>query len=205
MSTAPYHHGNLRAELLQHCVRLIHERGDMNFSLRDLAQQVGVSHAAVYRHFRDRQELLCEVAIHGFELLAQVVTAAMATAPDNPTLQLARGGTAYVGFALRQPGHFAAMFAPDIHKSERASEVLAAAEVSYRVMQRSVAQHLKVDNVHAPEVQAESLRHWALVHGLATLGLSGNLAACMGGPKALHSPEQFESLVTQLLGAKPLA
>ena len=71
-----YHHGDLRSALVDQAVALITAQGDVSFSLRDLAGRIGVSHAAVYRHFADKTALLNAVAAHGFALLAQAVRAA---------------------------------------------------------------------------------------------------------------------------------
>lgn len=198
-----YHHGDLPQALVREAVKLIRKRGDLNFSLRDLAAQLGVSHAAVYRHYSSKSDLLAAVAIHAFELLAQAIKDASATAPDNPTLQLARQGAAYVGFAMQRPGHFTAMFAPDIHQSPRASEVMAAAETSYQLMSDCVARRQGNPDPLSPSVQVEALRGWAMVHGLAQLQLSGQLAACLGTHLSANPPQQLEALVMQLLNTEP--
>lgn len=206
MSAAPkprpktaYHHGDLHAALLQQTVELIRQRGGVNFSLRDLAAHVGVSHAAVYRHFADKAALLSAVAVHGFDLLRQALHEAGAGLDHDPAQQLARQGAAYVGFAVRYPGHFAAMFAPEIHRSGQAAQVLAAAEGAYQLLVHSVMRRLDETDATLASVQTEALRCWALVHGLACLQLSGNLSACVGQGDKLTSIENLEALVTGLL------
>jgi len=195
---AAYHHGDLHATLVQQAVKLIAKRGDMNFSLRDLAAQIGVSHAAVYRHFGDKAALLNAVAVHGFNLLTKAVRDAGAGLEHDPAQQLARQGAAYVSMAVRYPGHFAAMFAPEIHRSGQAAQVQTAADSAYQLLVQSVMRRLRATGANAAAVQTEALRCWALMHGLACLQLSGNLSACLGR-EASASTAELQTLVTSLL------
>lgn len=194
-----YHHGDLRNALVDQAVTLIAAQGDVNFSLRDLASRIGVSHAAVYRHFADKTALLNAVAVRGFALLAQAVHAAGEGWDHDPARQLARQGAAYVNMATRHPGHFAAMFAPQINQSGQAVEVQAAAEAAYLPLVHSVMRRLKAREASEPTVQTEALRCWALVHGLACLQLSGNLTTCLGRDVAAASASTLQDLVTGLL------
>src|SRR5919108_3231019 len=84
MATArAYHHGNLRSALLESAERTLAQRGVGELSLRELAREVGVSHAAPRRHFPDKQALLDALAVSGFERLGERMTAAIAEAgPD---------------------------------------------------------------------------------------------------------------------------
>ncbi len=194
-----YHHGDLPAALVREAVKLIARRGNLDFSLRDLAALVGVSHAAVYRHYSDKAALLCAVAINGFELLTQTVRDAGVGLDHEPVQQLARQGAAYVGMAVRHPGHFAAMFAPVIQSSSGSAQVLNAAERAYQHLVQSVMRRLRSTDPDAAAVQAEALRCWALVHGLACLQLSGNLTACLGRDAHTAPTAELESLVASLL------
>lgn len=194
-----YHHGDLRSALVDQAVALIAAQGDVNFSLRDLASRVGVSHAAVYRHFADKTALLDAVAVHGFALLAQAVHAAGEGWDHDPAQQLARQGAAYVSMAVRHPGHFAAMFTPQVSQSGQAVEVQAAAEAAYLPLVHSVMRRLKARDANESSVQTEALRCWALVHGLACLQLSGNLRARLGRDVAAASASTLQDLVTGLL------
>ena len=78
----PYHHGNLRAALLACAERTLREGGAGELSLRELARQVGVSHAAPRRHFADKQALLDALAEDGFERLGRELREAMDAAGD---------------------------------------------------------------------------------------------------------------------------
>src|SRR4051794_26532278 len=104
MATAearPYHHGNLRSELLEAAERTLTERGAAELSLRELAREVGVSHAAPRRHFRDKQALLDALAQSGFERLGADLDRALGRAGGDFRSRLAAFAKAYVRFATR--------------------------------------------------------------------------------------------------------
>ncbi|WP_110589501.1 TetR/AcrR family transcriptional regulator [Microbacterium suaedae] len=105
MTERPYHHGDLRAALLARAVDEIDARGVEGLSLRGLARDLGVSHGASARHFRDRAALLDAVAIEGFERLQRAMRAASDADPLTSAAQ------AYVAFAVAHPRLLAASFA----------------------------------------------------------------------------------------------
>ena len=198
-----YHHGDLRAALVQCAVKVIHARGDLNFSLRDLAVDVGVSHVALYRHFPDKAALLNAVAGKGFELLTQSLRDAAQGFDHDPAQQLARQGAAYVTMAVRYPGHFAAMFNRQTNTAGQTHELQAVAEGAYEVLVETVARRLHATDSTNPDVQTEAVRCWALVHGLACLQLSGNLATCLGHDPRQASEAELNAFVIALLLPSP--
>lgn len=107
---ARYHHPNLRQALLDQALRVIAERGGPHFSLRELAAQVGTTHASVYRHFTDRSALLDALTAEGFARLSGYQKAAVAQAAPGPLERLVALGIAYVRFAIENPGFFALLF-----------------------------------------------------------------------------------------------
>ena len=194
-----YHHGDLRATLIEQAVALIHRRGDINFSLRDLAADVGVSHVSVYRHFTDKASLLNAVAVRGFIILAQALKDAAQGWDADPVQQLARQGVAYLSMAGRYPGHFAVMFAPIVSQKGQTKEMQDASEEAYSMLVQTVMRRLQAVTVTSPDVQSEALRCWALVHGLACLQLSGNLSACLGRDLSNASESELQSLIGRML------
>ena len=169
MSTkATYHHGDLRTALVRAAMELLDESGEAALSLRAVARRAGVSPAAPYRHYADREALDSAIAAVGYRELAERLAAAHPS-PSTPE-QLARVAIAYVHFALERPGLFRIMFgqACDRDNDER---VAATAAVSAYV--RSIAQRT------FPQADADALATalWALVHGLAFLYLDGKLDA----------------------------
>jgi len=108
-----YHHGNLRAALLEAALAVISEIGPRGLSIREMARRAGVAHAAPYRHFADRDELILAVVKQGFNLMQQTIQAEKAAAPDDPLNQFAASGQAYVNFALQHPAYHRVMFGGD--------------------------------------------------------------------------------------------
>ena len=144
---------------------------------RDLARRVGVSHAAPAHHFGDKVGLLTAIATEGFELLADETEGAY-----GRTGSFLEVGVAYVGFAIRHRAHFEVMFRPDLLRAD--DPALAAAQ-----LRSGEALYGHVGSV-APGPDAVTLRAgvaaWALVHGIATLYLDGNLPPALGDdPEAI--------------------
>ncbi|HEY2216908.1 MAG TPA: TetR/AcrR family transcriptional regulator, partial [Solirubrobacteraceae bacterium] len=111
MSERPYHHGNLRAALLDQAERTLRERGAQELSLRELARDVGVSHGAPRRHFADRQALLDALAEAGFDRLGGELRAALGGAGEDFQSRLSAIAAAYVHFATRDAALLELMFA----------------------------------------------------------------------------------------------
>ncbi|GAB2505730.1 Transcriptional regulator, TetR family [Corynebacterium atrinae] len=167
MATEPksaYHHGDLRAALLGHAADML-ESGE-NFSMRALAKRAGVSNAAPYRHFDDREALESAVALEGFQdLRAQL--ASLPTPPSDPT-DLAEFGVIYVRFALAHPARFKLMFGREC--DDRDDERVRAAGALNDLLTSAVAADFPDSDAPALATAA-----WALAHGLAFLHLDGKL------------------------------
>jgi AcrR family transcriptional regulator len=178
----PYHHGNLRAVLLEAAVALVGERGPKGFTLREVARRAGVSHNAPYRHFASGGELLLAVAEEGFERLKETMELAVrrgAKAQDR--LQLS--GCGYVEFALRWPHHFAVMF--DLPRElpencEKGPTGLGA----FGVLMGCVEDAQAEGTLPAGDPLPLALTAWSLVHGVAKLAVSGALP--MGPERTLE-------------------
>ena len=173
-----YHHGDLRSALLDAAVALIAEGGLPALSLRECARRAGVSHAAPYRHFADKDALLRAIARQGFEGLADAAEVAMAKRSD-PVDRLDAYGVAYVRFAADHPVHHRVMFSAaigtteDVHEGEdRAFDLLLKAA-------RDVVGASGADPLEA------ALAAWSLPHGLTMLILDGRVPAHLAGTPAL--------------------
>jgi AcrR family transcriptional regulator len=173
-SNTTYHHGNLRPALVRTAMDLLEEGGETALSMRAVARRAGVSPAAPYRHYTDREELVAAVAAVGYSELADRLAAAHPS-PSTPA-QLASVATAYVQFALERPALFRIMFGEPCDRDDD-EPVAATAAISLYV--RSIAERT------FPEADANALATaiWALVHGLAFLYLDGKLDA--SSPKAV--------------------
>lgn len=168
----PYHHGNLRESLLAAAIELIAEVGPAGFNLREVARRAGVSHNAPYRHFRDKGELMAEVAAQGFrELNAAMLEEAAAEA--TPIGKLKHSGYAYVAFALRQPEHFAAMFDAPVADADPAC--MQAGREAFATLVGFIAQCQKEGQLPEGSTEYRTLLAWSLVHGIAKLAVANRL------------------------------
>ena len=109
-----YHHGNLRRELLDRAAQVIAKQGIENLSLRGLAQDLGVSHGAPARHFKDKLDLLRALATEGHNKLADYVFAAAELAGPDPLERYAALGRAFVRFSLEYPAYYQATRHPEV-------------------------------------------------------------------------------------------
>jgi AcrR family transcriptional regulator len=111
-----YHHGDLKAALVDGAIELIAERGARGFSLAELSRRLGVTVAAPYRHFADRDELLAAVAVRALHALADALTGGSGD-QDPPEQRLAAMARSYVRFAAEQRPLFDVIYATDLDKS----------------------------------------------------------------------------------------
>jgi len=161
-----YHHGDLRAVILDEAARLVAERGADRVSLRELARAAGVSHAAPAHHFTDRRGLFTALATQGFLLLAEALIAARGRFAD--------AALAYVRFAIEHPGHYQVMFNKSL--LDTADSDLAAAEAAAGAeLSRGVATLRDPGAVADPA--GARLAAWSLVHGFSTLWLNDAVSA----------------------------
>lgn len=171
----PYHHGTLRPALVAEAVRLLAEGDPAALSLREVARRLGVSPAAPYRHFADKDALLAAVAQEGFQLLRGELEGAAASHPDEPLPQLADIGWAYVRFALLQPQYFQVMFGRAATPQTRYPELLAAGRSAFGILQRVIEGGQRAGRVAPGDPRELAIAAWAQVHGLATLLLERQL------------------------------
>src|SRR5262245_12562904 len=113
-----YHHGNLREALIEAALELIGAKGPAGFTFAEAARHAGVSAAAPYRHFRDRDALLAEVAQRGFMRFEQQLAAAWDEGRPSLPVAFERLGQAYLAFARSEPAYFSAMFESGLSLTE---------------------------------------------------------------------------------------
>ena len=165
-SSDRYHHGDLRRALVEAALELLLEGGTEALGMRELARRVGVSAAAPYRHFRDKQALIQAVAAAGFALFLEAIEHAKAGVP--PEDQLGAMAEAYVHFALRYPRLYKLMFSSELGKFED-KDLRRAADAAYESLAVTAAK----EDPDAPGEAAISA--WAFVHGLSMLLLDEQL------------------------------
>ncbi len=169
-----YHHGNLREALIDAALELISEKGPAGFTFADAARGAGVSPAAPYRHFRDRDALMADIAKRGFEALATDLSAAAKDGTPNPVAKVERIGQAYIDFARREPALFSTMFESGLAPSE-APEVKAAEDRAFNVLLeacKAISNGAKT--IQRPPPMMMALHLFSIAHGIAALYSRGD-------------------------------
>lgn len=174
MKQKPYHHGDLRSALIDAAARLVRREGAAQVSLRGIAREAGVSHAAPYHHFDDRESLLAEVALVGFEGLgATLREGARSNAAPDPLTRLQGAGVAYVEFAVENPEIYRLMFGGLLSDRKRYPALQAAANAAFGVLLELLGGGGESDE--STSVNPVALATWSTVHGLGSLMLEGLL------------------------------
>ncbi|MEV4776620.1 TetR/AcrR family transcriptional regulator [Microbacterium sp. LWH12-1.2] len=177
MPPQPYHHGDLRRTLLEAAASSIENDGVDALSLRQLARQAGVSHAAPSRHFRDKQALLDALAEDGFHRLAAALEEATrrdATTPAAARNRFDELARAYVAFALAQPTLLTLMFGMK-HAPDARAELLAAGQASMELTIRVVVAAQEVGAIGPGDPHRIALAAFSAFHGIASLASGGLL------------------------------
>lgn len=165
----PYHHGDLRAALIQAGLAILAEEGVQGLSLRAAARRAGVSHAAPYRHFADKEALLAAIAEEGFNMFAADVEAARARFPASPRAQLEESAWAYVRFALAHPDHLRVMFGGLIENPQAYPGLRDAGSRAFSVLVKIMRAGQAAEVMVAGEPRLLALVAWSQVHGLSLL------------------------------------
>ncbi len=177
-SDAPYHHGNLRAACIEAGVALARRDGPDAVTIRGVARRTGVSHTAPLHHFRDRDELLHEIAERGFEILLERLERERRPGA-GPREVLRAYGIAYVLQAVESPGLFQVMFAPCDDPP---------GEVAYRRLIELCAAAQAAGELPGDDPHRLALLVWSTVHGLAALyghmGLARGTSGQPSDPRA---------------------
>jgi len=171
----PYHHGNLREALLEQAERTVRERGVGALSLRELAREVGVSHAAPRRHFADRQALLNALAQAGFTRLGRELRAATDGAGDDFEARLLATAKAYVRFATRDAALLELMFAGK--HGEDAETLHEASTAAFAVLLELIRQGQAAGAIEPGDPERVGTVLFATVQGIAALVTGGMLEA----------------------------
>ena len=166
-----YHHGDLRAALKKAALKLVRQKGPRGFSLNETSRLAGVTAAAPYRHFEEKDALLAEMICDGNAIMAKEIREAVA-AVTGIQEQMLEAGMAYLRFSVDHADYFSLIFNSGIDKAKY-PEVQRSAQDAF-----SIIVELAHQSRPTPESADElALSAWALVHGLATLTADGALAA----------------------------
>lgn len=186
-----YQHGDLRRALVQAGLKLLTEDGLEGLTLRGAAELAGVSHAAPYRHFRDKGALVAAIAEEGFRLLTASMRAELAAcaAADVPT-RLRAAGQGYVAFAVKHPAYFRTMFGgcPWPAKDDPNDAGLrSAGQEAYDVLKSLVEEGLRTGALRPGDADQIAVAAWSQVHGLGMLIIDGQLRDAAASTPAVRA------------------
>jgi AcrR family transcriptional regulator len=171
-----YHHGNLREALIKAALVLISEKGPAGFTFAEAARVAGVSPAAPYRHFRDRDALIADVARQGFEAFTRSLATAWNGGTPQPRAAFERVGRAYLEFARTEPAYFSAMFESGVSLADY-PEVRIEGDKAFAVLREACEAVLgTMPKQKRPPAMMMALHIWSLSHGIAALFGRGDRA-----------------------------
>lgn len=166
-----YHHGSLRAALLEAARRELHEVGWLALSLRSVARRAGVTHTAAYHHFADKDALLADVAVEGFQLLDRRMAEAMDAAGADPVDRLMAAAHGYIRMAAEDPAAYDLMF--NGCDTDVSAELQRTGAEPFRRLVAAVKAARESAGIDDDRLLDEAMLHWEVVHGLATLYRTG--------------------------------
>lgn len=171
-----YHHGNLREALVQAALDLIGTKGPAGFTFAEAARAAGVSAAAPYRHFRDRDDLMADVARRGFEKFETALSTAWNEGKPDPHTAFHNLGRAYLAFARDEPSYYTAMFESGL-PADLDPELSRAGDRAFDVLRQGAeAICAKLPDGKRPPSMMMALHVWSLSHGIASLFGRGDAA-----------------------------
>lgn len=177
----PYHHGDLRRALIEAAERILENEGPSALSLRAVAREAGVSAAAPYHHFKDKNELLSAIAQEGFELLAQAMREKAATETD-PRMRLNALGVGYVCFARTNPALYNLMYSASRERDQRTGGPFG--------LVKAAMLEAGAGDIGAADLELAQIAAWCTAHGLAEMAASREFEAAkarLGGDDAFFA------------------
>jgi AcrR family transcriptional regulator len=172
-----YHHGDLRRALLDAALEVLDREEASALTLREVARRAGVTHAAPYRHFADKEALLAAVAEEGFQMLTAAMRERAAPVKGDPRKELEAIGTAYVCFATTQRAHFQVMFGNDVDWRCEHRELEEKADRCFGLLISAVQACQVAGLIRPGDPFPVALCAWSMVHGLSELMANGQLNA----------------------------
>jgi AcrR family transcriptional regulator len=177
MTEKTYHHGDLKNSLIQAGIEILANEGLPGLTLRKAARVAGVSHAAPYAHFADKQALIAAISTEGYRRFFVQITQVAERYAGDPLRQFIEGAWSYLRFALDDPAHFRITFSGVVANEKDYPALVEATEQSFDTVMRIVSrcQEVGILSAQTPtDLLAVSV--WSTVHGLASLQLTGQIS-----------------------------
>jgi AcrR family transcriptional regulator len=176
MSPTPYHHGDLKNALIKAGTEILASEGLGGLSLRKVAKQAGVSHAAPYSHFRDKQALIAAISTEGFKQLHSQIESVKEIYQADPETLLVETAWAYVQFALNAPDRFKLMFSSVLEKEKEYPDFVEISRKNFRQLVEIVEICQGAEILKSGDSDLIALSLWGTVHGFISLLLEGQIS-----------------------------
>jgi AcrR family transcriptional regulator len=187
----PYHHGDLRNALIQAGLELLVEGGAQELDLRKVARRAGVSHAAPYRHFADKQALIAAINEKGFQLLAEQIRSSLREVSDEPVEQLSGVALAYVRFAQENSWLMREMFSGITIEREIFESLHTASKSVYRLYEEVIRSGQERGKIVDGDPTALAGVLWSVLHGLAMLIIENQMRPYADGPEGTERVTRY--------------
>jgi AcrR family transcriptional regulator len=179
MTETTYHHGDLKNALIQAGVEILAEEGLGGLSLRKVAKQAGVSHAAPYAHFKDKQALIAAISTEGFKRLYLQIQNVLVQYADHPDLLLLETAWAYCQFALNETDSFKLMFSSVLEKEKDYPDFVEASKKSFSQLLEIVKTSQASGVLKQGSADLLAVGVWSAVHGFISLFLEGQVSSSL--------------------------
>ncbi|HEY5269478.1 MAG TPA: TetR/AcrR family transcriptional regulator [Anaerolineales bacterium] len=176
MANKTYHHGDLKNALIKAGVEILAKEGVTGLSLRKAARKAGVSHAAPYAHFTDKQALIAAISTEGHMKIYKKITQVMEQYPDDPRRQFVEVAWAYVKFGMEEPDHFKITFSGAIEKERDYPALVEMTGKNFGLVRQLVARCQAAGILDPGEPDLVAVGVWGLVHGFVSLLQEGQVS-----------------------------
>jgi AcrR family transcriptional regulator len=171
-----YHHGDLKNALIKAGIEILAKEGVNGLSLRKVARKAGVSHAAPYAHFADKQALVAAIATDGHQKIHEKIVRIMEQYPDDPLRQLVETAWAYAEFGFEEPDHFKITFSGAVEKERDYPALVGVTQKNFAAVRLIVARCQTAGILNPGEPDLIAVGVWGLVHGFVSLVQEGQVS-----------------------------
>ena len=187
-----YHHGDLKNALIKAGVEILSKDGVSGLSLRKVATKAGVSHAAPYSHFADKQALIAAISTEGFRQLYERISLVAEKNKTKPSRQLSEVAWAYVQFAMDDRDRFKVMFSGVLEKEKEYPEFVTESQRNFQLVQGIVEANQAAGVLSGGPADLVTLSAWGIVHGFIMLLLEGQIPHMVLEQKSLRELVEFQ-------------
>jgi AcrR family transcriptional regulator len=171
-----YHHGDLKNALIEAGIDILTKEGVSALSLRKVARKAGVSHAAPYAHFADKQALVAAISTSGHEKIYKRIVGILEQYPDDPLRQLVETAWAYARFGFEEPDHFRITFSGVVERERDYPSLVEMAAKNFELVRTLVMRCQEAGILNPGEPDLVVVGAWGLVHGLVSLVQQGQVS-----------------------------